>query len=367
MKVDRERVLRTLTFWLRPDFVLRVVNRFQRIAGFDRAIALASSALTALVPLLIFTSAILPRLGDDNAANDIIERYDLDGAAADTVKEAFSPSADVSTNIGIFGALFLILAVLSFTRTLQRLFEQTWELPPLSVRNSLNGLKWIAGLLVYSAITGTFRGLFDEGVEELAAGFILIPLAAAFFTWSAYMLSAKRIRWQDFVAFGVTAACLLAIYSVGAAIYVPRLFETYATRYGVIGVVFALISALFAAMLVIVGSAAVGREVHDEVGRIRRGERPSEDEVQRQWDEVIAQARERWAGAQEWAADQRERRRQRKEQRAAAKNGGVAAGGGGPPDGEQSASAEPASAGGGEPSAPGGERELGKGEPLSPS
>jgi hypothetical protein len=25
--VDRERVLRTLTFWLRPEFLLRVINR----------------------------------------------------------------------------------------------------------------------------------------------------------------------------------------------------------------------------------------------------------------------------------------------------------------------------------------------------
>ena len=50
---DRERVLRTLTFWLRPAFALRVVHRFQTIAGFDRAVALASSALTALIPLAL--------------------------------------------------------------------------------------------------------------------------------------------------------------------------------------------------------------------------------------------------------------------------------------------------------------------------
>ncbi len=38
------RPLRTLTFWLRPAFVLRVLARFQRVAGFDRSMALASSA-----------------------------------------------------------------------------------------------------------------------------------------------------------------------------------------------------------------------------------------------------------------------------------------------------------------------------------
>ena len=45
---DRGRVVKTLTFWLRPAFALRVLGRFQQIAGFDRAIALASSALTGL-------------------------------------------------------------------------------------------------------------------------------------------------------------------------------------------------------------------------------------------------------------------------------------------------------------------------------
>ena len=84
----------------------------------------------------------------------------------------------------------------------------------------------------------------------------------------------RRDRWRS------------RLYSVGAAVYVPHLFNTYATRYGVIGAVFAMISALFCIMVVIVGSAAAGREVHDELDRIRRGERPAEDEVRRQWDEV---------------------------------------------------------------------------------
>ena len=87
---------------------------------------------------------------------------------------------------------------------------------------------------------------------------------------------------------------LLAAYSVGATVYVPRLFNTYATRYGVIGAVFAMISALFCAMVVIVVSAAAGREVRDELDRIGRGETLADDEVRRQWDEVTAQARSRW-------------------------------------------------------------------------
>ena len=89
---DRDRVLRTLTFWLRPAFVLRTLNRFQRIAGFDRAVALASSALTALIPLAILVGAILPDSGKD-AADRIIDRYELTGGGAEAVKDAFSPAS----------------------------------------------------------------------------------------------------------------------------------------------------------------------------------------------------------------------------------------------------------------------------------
>jgi membrane protein len=55
-----------------------------------------------------------------------------------------------------------------------------------------------------------------------------------------------------------------------------------------------MISAFFIAMVVVVGSAAAGREINDELGRIRRGEKPADDEVQRQWAQVTADARSRW-------------------------------------------------------------------------
>jgi membrane protein len=78
-------------------------------------------------------------------------------------------------------------------------------------------------------------------------------------------------------------------------VYVPHLFESYATRYGVIGAVFAMISALFCVMIVIVAAAALGREVGDELERIRQGERPPDDEIRQEWDAVIAETRSRWA------------------------------------------------------------------------
>jgi uncharacterized BrkB/YihY/UPF0761 family membrane protein len=292
--VDRERVLRTLTFWLRPEFVLRVVNRFQKIAGFDRAIALASSTLTALIPLALIATALAPQLGGDDTARRIIERYDLTGGGAEAVNDIFAEPTATDTSLGLIGFFFLMIAVLSFTRAVQRLFEQTWELKPLSVRNTLNGLLWVLGLVLYTALSGFLRRVLPEGELEITASVIIAPLTAIFLLWSGSILSAKRILRRDLIPFAVVAAVATAAYSVGAQVYLPHLFSTYATRYGVIGAVFAMISALFCIMVIIVASAALGREVQDELARIRRGERPAEDEVRRQWDEITGEARERW-------------------------------------------------------------------------
>ena len=90
--------------------------------------------------------------------------------------------------------------------------------------------------------------------------------------------------------------------------YVPHLFDSFTNRYGVIGAVFAMISALFCIMVVVVGSAAAGRQVRDELDRIRRGERPAEDEVRRQWDELTADARSRWETLRLKAHERRRKR-----------------------------------------------------------
>jgi uncharacterized BrkB/YihY/UPF0761 family membrane protein len=293
-RVDRERVARTLTFWLRPEFVLRVVNRFQKVAGFDRAIALASGALTATIPLAIVTSAVASQLGGKDTAERIIDRYELTGGGAEAVQAIFAPPSGISTSLGIVGFFFLMLAVLSFTRAVQRLFEQTWELVPLSVRNTANGLLWIGGLAVYLGVSGFLHASLGRSRLELSAALLGTPLTLVFLLWSGRVLSARRIPRQNLMPFAVLGSVLLALYSIGATVYVPRLFNTFATRYGVIGAVFAMISALFCVMVVVVGSAAAGREIADELGRIRRGEKPAEDEVRRQWDAVTAEARSRW-------------------------------------------------------------------------
>jgi uncharacterized BrkB/YihY/UPF0761 family membrane protein len=109
------------------------------------------------------------------------------------------------------------------------------------------------------------------------------------------------------VPFGVVGAVLLTIYAIGATVYVPHLFSSYAGRYGAIGAVFAMISTLFCIMVVIVGAAALGREVRTELDGIRDGRRPPDDEVRQEWSRLLGDARLRWRSARA-GLDRRRRR-----------------------------------------------------------
>ncbi|MCX5085487.1 hypothetical protein [Streptomyces sp. NBC_00401] len=304
-RTNRERLVRTLTFWLRPAFALRVINRFQKIAGFDRSMALASSALTALVPVAILYGAVLNDFVRYDSAGRIIKRYRLTGAGAEAVNSLFSPVESADVSVGIFGVVFLTISVLSFARASQRLFEQTWELKPLSVRNTRNGLWWILTLGGYAVVTGWFSAVLGGSGRGLVTAAGQASVTTVFLVWSGWILSAKRITWPDLIPFGLTAAVLTAGYSLGAMLYLPRLFNASVSRYGVVGAVFAMISALFAAMLVLVVSAALGREVRDELSRIRQGQRPSDHEVRQQWDSVVEQTRARWRTAREQVSHRR--------------------------------------------------------------
>ena len=149
-------------------------------------------------------------------------------------------------------------------------------------------------MVLYIGVSWLIHDLIGVGKVQVLANLVTIPVSAAFLAWSGRVLSGRRIAWRSLAPFAIVGGALLALGLILAAIYLPHLFSVYATRYGVIGAVLAMISALFLLMVLIVSAAAVGREVSEELDRIRRGERPPDDEVGQQWDALIAEARSRW-------------------------------------------------------------------------
>ena len=123
---------------------------------------------------------MLPHVQAESSAQWLIDRYALTGGGANAVRDALAPSTATNTDVGVIGVLLLMIAVLSFARGMQRLFERTWDLRPLSVRNTFNDLLWIAGLIAYLVISGVAHREIGQSRVQVGANLLLAPLSAIF-------------------------------------------------------------------------------------------------------------------------------------------------------------------------------------------
>lgn len=247
------RVARTRGVPVVLSFVRRCLERFVGLEGFDRAMALAGQGFAALLPLLIVVAAISPAGGQDLAAM-LINAFHLEGTAAESLRQAVSPSDALQGSVSVVGLLILVVSALSFTRALQRLYERAWQLPKVGWKGNLHGLVWLAGFSVYLSVLPV--------VTSLATGFaaVVASLAVGSALWllTPWVLVARRLPPRRLLPQALLTAIGLAVLTAVSAISMPRAVATSAAQFGVIGVAFALLSWLFLVGLVLVTAAAVG-------------------------------------------------------------------------------------------------------------
>ena len=114
---------------LEATFLGRCVASFVEMQALDRAMVIASQAFTALIPLLILVSAVLPAASATLVSDSIIRRFGLTGDAARSVEVVFAHSDTGS--VGVLSLLLLFYSGISLTRRLQRMYLTAWQLPPL--------------------------------------------------------------------------------------------------------------------------------------------------------------------------------------------------------------------------------------------
>ena len=236
------------------DLVRRLLEPLVRFNMLDRSLALGAQAFCALIPLLIIIEAAQP--GDDSLADGLIDRFHLTGAAADTVRRAFTPPAGGTTTTALT-VLLLLVSTLSFTRRLQRLYEESWDLSARGIRGTGAGLLWLVALVIYGTLHPLLDGLFDgllSLVFSLSGGFLLALL-------TPFLLLGRRLPWQQLVGqAGLTGVGMIAL-GIWSAIYMPRAIASSAASYGTIGVAFAMITWLWGLGIVLVCGAVYGSQL----------------------------------------------------------------------------------------------------------
>jgi membrane protein len=246
--------------------------RWVEVQGVDRAMALAAQAFSALIPLLIVYSAVVSRGEGQSFADSLIDRFDLDGAAATTVRQAFTSSQTVEDGVSLLGLLLLLISALSFTRGLQRLYERTYGLSALGMRNSHRGLEWLALVVVYTSARPLVAGLFASTALRISASLVL---AAALWTATPYLLLGGRVSWRRLLPGALLTAFGMSVLATSSVIWFPRTVASSADQFGSMGVAFALLSWLVAAAFVLVATATGGAVVSERRRVSRAGRRPA--------------------------------------------------------------------------------------------
>src|SRR4051794_66847 len=237
------------------------IARFFAIQAFDRAMSIGAYAYTALFPLLIVSSAVLPRTGNKDFADVLIDEFHLTGSTAQSVKLAFSPGGEVQSGVTALGAILLVYSMLSFSRGLQRLYETAFGLPALGMRNTPRGLLWLGFL----AAELTLRPVLMRPLDGVAQIVGTVVLGVAIWLITPYLLLGRRVRWRRLLPTALLTAVGMAGVGVWSVLWMPHTIAASARQFGVIGIGFALMSWLFAAAIVIVIATAGGVTITDRL------------------------------------------------------------------------------------------------------
>ncbi len=241
-------------FELVERFFLDWVRRIVSIAGVDRALAIGAQAFGALFPLLILYATVVP--GNAGGISDtLINRFDLSGSAASTVRQLFGAGDDITDDATTIGAVILIVSALSFTRALQRLYESAWGFEPRGYRATGWGLLWLAGFSLYFSILPPLTRAIDVPAWNLA---VSLALGALLWLATPYLLLSRRAPWRRLVYGALLTATAMTVSSIVAAVYMPPMIDSYAGEFGTIGVAFALLSWLIALAMVLMVTATGG-------------------------------------------------------------------------------------------------------------
>jgi membrane protein len=226
--------------------VRRLVEPLLRFNLVDRSLAFGAG-----IPLLIVIEAVEP--GDEGVADELVARFDLKGSTAAAVREAFEVSSE-HTSTTALSVLVLIVSVLSFTRRLQRLYEDTWEFDQRGLRGTGWGLVWIGFFVIYTSLHPVLDGVVDgsAGVVMSLAGAFLVGLL------TPYLLLGGRLPWRRLMLQACLTAGGTTALGIWSAIYMPRAIASSAASYGAIGIAFALLTWLWGLGIVLVISAVYG-------------------------------------------------------------------------------------------------------------
>lgn len=243
------------------SFLGGCVRRFLTMNGIDRSLVLASQAFTALIPLLILVSTLLPAGSTHVVSQTIVRKFGLSGDSATAVHRLFETPEVATSSLSVFSALLLVFSGISYTRRLQATYLAAWDRPKPGGRGALSAALGLFALLAEVLALYTIQGLF---AHLPFAWLLAVPLSAAtgLLLWTSipYLLMDRQVHWRRLLVGGGVTAIATALYGVATTVYMPSLVARYTSEFGLFGITIAIVGWLLAISVVLVASASIGAE-----------------------------------------------------------------------------------------------------------
>ena len=241
---------------------VRCLRRFAAIGGRDRALVMGGQAFTTVIPLLIVVAAAASRQGPTALADRMAARFRVTGASAEAVRTLFERPPGATGTITVAGLVVIVFSLLSLTRSLQRTYEAAWQLPAIGVRGTLNGMTAIglllASLLVLSLLVGLLRHV---PAGSVLAFVVRVVVNTAVWLVLQRLLLSRRVPIRRLLPGSIVIAAGSGVLTLYSALWMPRLIENNAQRYGIIGITFAILTWLILICLCMVVAAVISAEV----------------------------------------------------------------------------------------------------------
>jgi membrane protein len=220
----------------------------------NRGMLFAATLLLCLFPFLIIANALAGR----SAATGLARHLGLNQQAAADVGALFTSSAATSSAVTGTAWVFFILGGIAAATAIQQLYEAAFELDSRGMRDLLRRLIWLAVLVGCSALAGWAGPWLRGAGGPVLLGVIGLVVLTGFWWFTIWFLLGSRISWRDaFPAAVATAVFWLGMEAVFSVIF-SGMVTSDDTKYGPIGVVFALMSWLIAIGVVIILGAVAG-------------------------------------------------------------------------------------------------------------
>jgi membrane protein len=230
-----------------------VWDRLSSVDFMNQALLLAAVMLLWLFPNLIFLAAVAGK----NFSDSISTKMGLNSEATHIVKALFEPSA--ASVVATVGAVaFLVMAVLATVAVIHKIWQTIWGLEGLGYwRESWQQFLWGFSALAISAALTYIQHELNPVYPGLAA-LVSFVVVALFFWLGMHLLLAGRIPYRLLVVPALTTAAFFLGLGAFSAVFLSDAIVSNDKEYGLIGVVFIMMTWLLAVGVVFILGPVVG-------------------------------------------------------------------------------------------------------------